>query len=48
MHDTLVEPARRWADLTIREGVDDAIALELAVGRIEQLLEVDRAPDPGP
>jgi len=39
MHETLIEPARRWADLTIRDGVGDTIALELAV---------DRTPDPGP
>jgi uridine kinase len=38
MHQELVEPSKRWADLIIPGGGDSALALDEAVRRIEQLL----------
>lgn len=37
-HRELVEPSRRWAELTIEEGAGNTAAVERAVARIERLL----------
>ncbi len=38
MHLEFVEPSKRWADLIIPEGGENAIALEFLFARLEQLL----------
>jgi len=38
MHQELVEPSKRWADLIIPGGGDSTLALDEAIRRIEQLL----------
>ncbi len=42
MHQELVEPSKRWADLIIPGGGDSALALDEAIRRIEQLLRDGR------
>jgi uridine kinase len=43
MHQELVEPSKRWADLIIPGGGDSALALDEAIRRIEQLLREESA-----
>jgi uridine kinase len=38
MHEEFVEPSKRYADLIIPEGGENAVALDAIVSRIEQLL----------
>jgi uridine kinase len=43
MHQELVEPSRRWADLVLPGSSDIAPAVDAAARRLEQLLEDARA-----
>ena len=38
MHLEFVEPSKRWADIIIPEGGHNTVALDLVIGRIQQLL----------
>jgi uridine kinase len=38
MHLTFVEPSRRWADLIIPEGGENRIALDLIIGKLQNVL----------
>jgi uridine kinase len=40
MHEEFVEPSKRYADLIIPEGGENAVALDAIVSRIEQLLGI--------
>lgn len=43
MHQELVEPSKRWADLIIPGGGDSALTLDEAIRRIEQLLDEEHS-----
>ena len=38
MHLQFVEPSKRWADVIIPEGADNAVALDLIIGKIRSVL----------
>ncbi|MBI4418429.1 MAG: uridine kinase [Ignavibacteriales bacterium] len=43
MHLEFVEPSKRWADVIIPRGVENAVAIDLVVTRIKSLLEARRS-----
>jgi len=43
MHLEFVEPSKRYADLIIPEGAENAVALELVVARAQAMLAADRS-----
>jgi uridine kinase len=42
MHLMFVEPSKRWADLIIPEGGENRVALDLIIGRLQNLVGVKR------
>jgi uridine kinase len=38
MHLQFVEPSKRWADLIIPEGGENRVALDLIIGRLQNLV----------
>jgi uridine kinase len=38
MHLQFVEPSKRWADLIIPEGGDNHVALDLIIGKLQNVL----------
>jgi uridine kinase len=43
MHLDFVEPSKRWADVIIPRGVENAVAIDMVVTRIKSLLEARRS-----
>jgi uridine kinase len=43
MHLEFVEPSKRWADIIIPRGVDNAVAIDMVVTKMKSLLEARRA-----
>ena len=44
MHLQFVEPSKRWADLIIPEGGDNAVAIDLVLHKLRGHLESGRPP----
>ena len=47
MHLQFVEPSKRWADLIIPEGGENAVALDLILGKLTRVFDGDKAVAPG-
>ena len=39
MHQTFVEPSKRWADILIPEGGDNRVALDLIINKLQRVIE---------